>query len=303
MQLTLAELTHISRLYQNVSDLSMLGIVQSPLEGNEEKTLEEKGIMENGQLLDPMDKIFHILAHANQSARVVIKYKQSVLEKGVYRLGDLRVLIESHQGEIIISMYDQEADSVRQEISEYTGQSILKNSHLDSLLSENALMLVLYMADWFRKNVLLDYVSDHIMPSFTRDELLQFLKGQQKGSLAQVIGVLYHLQDFDVAHLDKAIQELTSKKLVVLKEGVFSFSEAFLNFSENFLLPNTEIILETMDASHEGPIIAASNVILQAGLRDVVAFNATSEGVEMKTLSGAELLSRIQAYLLCPSLK
>lgn len=303
MQFTLSELTFIGTKYPTVSDLSFFTFVKKGLTGTEEKSLEEKGVFSNGQLTEPMNTVFDVLAHANQSARFVLKYQNNVMEKGVYSFNDKRILVENMQGEIVISIYDDEAKSVQQEIADHIGMSVQKNSVLDTILETDELLVALSLADWLRKQTLLNYIEVNEMPTLTVELFERYLLIPMKNSIAGLLAGLYEIKMPDHEQKLKALNVLVEKKLIGIEGDAISFSKEFSNFAMNFLLPDTQIILETLDGSHEGPVVAASNVILQAGLKDIVAFNATDEGIEMNTLTSSELLARISAYLKCPKLK
>jgi hypothetical protein len=303
MNLTLNELTFIKKNYEKLSDLGLFTFMDAPLKGDEVTTLTDKGVIEYDQIHPQMLAVFDILAYATQNARFVLKNNQTLLEKSVYSLKDKRILIEHLKDEVNISMYDDEAKSVQQEIAQHVGLSMLKSSTLNSVLETPDLFVLLSLIDWTRKQVLCNYVEDCEEKKLSLDAFEKYLVKPVKNNVAFLIAHLYAFKMPDHEQVLLALKSLEEKNIIKIEGEVITVDASVDLLAANFILPETQIILETLDGSHEGPVIAASNIILQAGLKDILAFNATNEGVEVTTLSGAELIARVDAYLSCPKLK
>ncbi|BEP28012.1 hypothetical protein [Helicovermis profundi] len=303
MQFTINELSFISKQYDTLSDLSFFRNVKAELQGSEEKTLNEKGVIKNGKLTEPINTIFDVLAKADKSARFVMKMTNAIMEKGVYSKDDKRILVENMQGEIVLTMYDDKSESVRQEIAEQTGMSIQKNSVIDILVSIEDVLLITNLVDWLRKMTLLEYSSDIDIPVLSVDKFKDYLKKPMRNSLAKIIASLYELSPISSENIEDKLKKLEQNNFIEIKNNEISISQPLVDFGMSFLIPETQIVLETFDGSTSGPIITASSVIIGATPKDILSLTATDEGMEMSTMSSGELLRQIDAYLKCPNLE
>jgi hypothetical protein len=302
MQLTLNELTYVGSLIQDHGDMSFFKNVKVPLRGHEQQSLEAKGLFKEGRLSGPLQEAALVMAKANKTARAVMRVSNGVIEKGVFTLGDLQVLIETAGNEIAISFLE-DLKNVRYDISDHTGLSMAQHTNMSVMLDPNPLLLLLSIVDWIRRDALLGYVGLSKKEEMLESELFLYLEKPIENSLAGLMAKFYGLEPVCVDDFEKHKGVLIEKGLIALSEGAIQFDQELLLFATHFLLPDTQVVLEAFDGRDPELVVTASNIIICAGIKDIIAFNATSEGVEMMTISSAELVSRAEAFLKCPDLK
>lgn len=302
MQLTLNELAYIGTLIEGHSDMSFFKQINTQQSGEEKQSLEAKGFFKGGRLSGPLQEASLVMAKATKSARVVMRVSSGVLEKGVYTLGDLQVMVETFGSNIEVSFYEG-FDKVRMDMSEHIGLSLAQHTNLKVMLDAKPLLVLLSIVDWIRRDALRGYVGEAPKEIMLEKDYATYIQKPMENSLSGLMATFYGIGHIHAEDYEAFKPLLIEKGLIRIDEGVVQFDQEFLLFATHFLLPDTQTVLEAIDARHSERIVTTSQIILSAGIKDNVAFHVTGEGIEMTTISSAELLSRAEQFLKCPDLE
>ncbi len=301
MQLTLNELVFVGSLIENQTDMSFFKNLKVGLKGDEQKTLEEKGLYRDGALSGPLLEASLVMGKAHKTARVVMQIPSGVIEKGVFTLGSLQVLVETIGSDIEVSFLE-DFKGIRYDISDHTGLSLQQHAKISVMLDVKPLLFTLSLVDWVRRASLLSYAGVESAPDLSLTHYMGYLENPMQNSVTRLMCKFYGLEMPNPADFEDFKANLIERGIMTITGDMINLNTELMRLAMNFSIPDTQLVLETYDGRLADKVIAANNVILCAGIKDILAFNATDEGIEMMSISSAELVSRVEAYLKCPDL-
>ena len=254
-------------------------------------------------------------------AHFSLKHADGSLYKAVFSDSTRRILLEFLESDILVSIYDNETESVRQEIANQTGVSFQKATNFKVTLSADQLSLWLTLVDLVRTQILqrhwasspsedrqdlndlshfsyrLEQVEDYLLrprlrSCFGKLQSAVGLKAQLSSQLSSDLNVLSDLGFIEYSDSKNSTTEQTTNEVCEI-----NIKPLLYQFCTHFLLPDVMISLEL---SH--PPYSSRELILQGGLKQAICVSVTELGYEVESLTGLEILSRIDAYLACPIL-
>ncbi|AEE95513.1 hypothetical protein [Mahella australiensis] len=301
MKLSVNETAYLASVMEEKSELGLFTNINAAQNGDETKTLAEKGVFVDGKLSDEAARILSIAAAAEKCSRIVLRDSFCVIEKFVYKKGGETVLMENDAGDLLFSMPEDWSNALS-ELSEFTGLSRLKSASFEMLLSNDELMTLLSIIDLIRKNALKEYIGEsHEAKPVTREAIISHLEQPGTNSLVKMLNDNYNFQAPEPGKTDELLHSLSGKGCINEK-GDHILSEEYNIFANRFLVPDIAIIMEAFDSNAQGDIRTASALGLCAGIKDVALFVFSSDGTEFSSASGMQLMQIVDSFLNCPDL-
>lgn len=300
MKLSKKEIKYLSSSFQVESPLSIFANIQDTPDGSEYQSLVSKGVIV-GNAYNPKDlEILMLLTKPQRCARFVLQNSFAVVEKYTYRIGDKLILAENNQGELDFTPITDITDvSVR--LSEVFGMSKLVTATINDVFTLDELLVVLAMVDIIRKRQLSSYADLPVHEAaLTEEEVRQEFQKNYKNGFVELICKNYSKSIPEPGHIPTLLRSLVSKKVLEQKDG-YVFNKEYENFARNFLILESIAMYETMEMLPNGEAAALSRVAVTAGLHEIVTFLFDGEYIEMQTVSGSQLLTNIEDFLLCPA--
>jgi len=304
MELKLNELAYIGKLFDKITDISLFRHIVKPLEGDEAKNLEDMNVIKRGKLTEPINQIFEVIAGAQRASRLIINMPDVVMEKSVYTKDGTKVLVENKGGKADISILDQEMDRIRFEISEHLGMSMQQHSTFNAIFSADELLMILSIVDWVRRESMLSYISYKESDPLTENALADYLNAPMNNGLLELIKKTFDLghEKYSIEDLRGYLSNFAERNLLSVNDREISLNRELMDFSLNFCIIESQVLMEAFQMNTEGNIKVASVLSLTAGVKDLVAFTPTDEGIEMDVISSSTLINWIESYLKCPEL-
>lgn len=305
MELKLNEITYIGKQFDKVTDISLFKHIRKPLEGDETKTLEEMHVMKHGKLTEPLNVLFETIAGADRSARLVMKMPGLLMEKSVYSKGKAKVLVENKGGKLVISLLEQEMERIRFEVSEHVGMSMQQHSIFSALLPAVELLFLLSIVDWVRKTSLLTYTGVADVDPLSAVVLTAYIKAPMENGITALLTKTFKMESLQLstAEVEERLKSFEEKGWLLNEGGEISLSQELMDFALNFSIIETQTLLEAFQINEEGSILNSGVLILTAGVKDIIAFTVTDDGIEMQATSSSEVINWIETYLGCPKLQ
>lgn len=301
MKLTMKEVAYIGRMYEGLSEISLLANLQEIEDGSELFGLMEKEVIVEDELSPKAREIMDVVASARACTRLFIKDRFCLVEKYVYRFNDQLVLVENDEGDMVFSRISDLGD-VSLEVAELIGSSHMKSAELEMVLSHEELLVLLSVVDLYRHMGLKAYLGEETESQPIDEEtVVTQLNNARGNSLAQLMLTNYDFKLPSQEQVKAILKSLLAKGCVANGQG-YELSERFAHFAKGFLIPETLLTLESLNYDSRGELMTASSLCIGAGLRDLVFLAFGSEDVEIATVTGAEMLRLLENYLQCPSL-
>lgn len=301
MQFTKNEFAYLAQHVEHC-DNSGLRRYQKTLTNSERgdalNALRDKGVIaearEDAPIVDGMLAVLAIIACPERVAHFELRGAQQLMVKSVFTRGDKRILLEYLQEEILVSMYDNEAESVRQEISNQTGVSFQKPMQLSLMLTPEALTALLASIDALRARRLAHFagLEANAITGLEPNGLHRYWEAPLPyGVIAQMKQAFaFELPSPD--DLKSGIETLVEKGLL---NSRFEPTEGLTTLTQANLLPYHLITLSLVQ-----PGLEAREAILQGSLKLGLAISENEQGYQVDCMAGVEILGRIDAYLACP---
>lgn len=300
IKLTPKEISFLSQMFSEKNQIGLFTNIKVPVDGTEQKSLEEKGIYTGGRLPDTVKEILKIAAKPRRCTRLILKSSSYIVEKYAYKADEKTVLAENDGGEMIFSVPDNFNKTII-ELSEFTGMSNIKTTGIEVLLSADEALVLLAMIDISRKNALLSYAGQDTPDVITFKEIRQQLDTPAKNSLVKMLVNNYNYTLPKIENTKKLLESLVEKNIAELRNGyVLARDYAILGFS--FLVPNTLAIIETFNANEGNQLATAGVLCVSAGLHDVLSFIFSEDEIEISTITGSYMLKVIENFLKCPDI-
>lgn len=301
MKLSLKEIAFLAKSFQTVTPISLFANIDEECDGSEGKSLAENGIYKDAAFISPAKEIFDVVAGATRCTRFVLNDNVFLVEKTSYRSNDMLALAENVNGELELNLVDNLGDAMVQ-VSEFTGVSPLKNADISIELPPDQMLTLLAMVDIYRKKSLLAYVGqENASQSITIVEIAEQLSAPSPNSLVGMLKNNYNYSIPETENNQKILDKLIEKNIAAYHNG-YLFSEEYAFFANNFLIPETAIILEALNILKDGEIAATTALCVCAGIRDIVMFSFGTDQIELSSLSGIQLLEIIEDFLKCPEI-
>lgn len=301
MQFTKNEFTYLAQHVEHCEN-SGLRRYQRVLSDTERtdalNALRDKGVIsearEDAPIVDGMLAVLTIIACPERVAHFELRGTQQLMVKSVFTRGDKRILLEYLQEDILVSMYDNEAESVRQEISNQTGVSFQRPLQLSLMLTPEAFFALLATIDALRANRLAQYsgCEDNTFKSLLPEALLRYWEKPLPQGVITQINPVFGFELPSLADLKNGLETLVERGLVNTR---FEPNDGLTTLAHSCLLPYHLITLSLVQ-----PGMQAQEAILQGSLKLGLAISENQQGYQVDCMAGVEILNRIDAYLACP---
>jgi len=302
MKLTRKEIGHFALEYKDATAISIFTNINDTPDGSEKASLADKGILQGDKCNQEASEMLSILAKAKKSTRLLLQNPDCIVEKYSYRDGDKLVLAENDNGELNFSMPEDFSDVVVN-VSEFIGMSKITSSNISLILSPDEMILLLALVDCYRKRFLQDYSE---MPEPRKNvlklDLIKELEFGFKNGITQILVKNYNFIMPDKDKLDPIINSLVDKKLVIDKNG-YRLNEEFEYIAKKFLILETLLMYETFTIKEDNSVLAVGRVCFSAGIHNLMSFMFDGENIQLDTVSGLQLVTNIEDFLMCPDVE
>lgn len=272
--------------------------------------LSDKGIVStptvDARIVEGMEVILEIIKAPERSAHFELSSGPWGLKKRVFTTGTKRVLCEYLPEEIILSLYDNEADSVKQEISNYTGLSFQPALTFSAQVSKEVLVALLTLLDYCRSHLLRALASNAGSQDPSWDDQhastqavdFKTLRALWQSPLKS--GMVAFLNPSNLGDLEfpraEDFQPILARLIAFkLLDEAARPTPQLLEFARAFLVPLNLIQLELSQGR-----TYARETILQGSLRAALNLVQVESGYTLEVITGSSILERIEAYLSCP---
>lgn len=300
MRLNKKEMSFLAKTFPNSNPLSLFSGTDTAtaLKGDEQNTLEEKGVLAGGKLTQKAGKLLSAAENPQRCTRLVLKDGSYFIEKYAYKTGDAYTLAENDGGEVLLSPQEK-LDEALFQLSQWIGMSDLKTFDLNTVLSGDELLVFLAIVDIRRADVLLSYLGRETQKEISFAQIRQQLDQPEPGSLTRILTGNYNYSVPKIEDTKAILDRLTTKKIAVFNGG-YSLLSSYEEFAEKFLIPQTVVMLEAFNLTEENEIVGAGVLCVCAGMREIVSIVFREGAVEFTSISGRQLLKMMEDFLNCP---
>lgn len=299
MKLSTNEVVFLRKYFEDLSPISLMANLGTVLNGTEELSLMEKGIIIEGKLDPGAEAVLETLAYPTTCSRMVLTNNFCLIEKYAYKLEQQRVLVENSDGLLEVSVLEDEAP-IQMELSQWVGASNVKTADCSIALSYSEVLPFFALVDFYRGVGLRSYLGEVAQKnSATSKQLVQLMENPMPNSLVRAMQKNYGMPPATLGETEIALKKLAERGVVSDLNG-FELTSDYQLFAENFLIPDTLLMLETLNLLKDGSIKAANSLAFGAGLRDWIGLTFGSEDVDLETLTSVQLLQSVALYLGCP---
>lgn len=301
MKLTTKEITFLASTFEEVTPISLFSNINEALDETEQIRLEQKGVYKDGKLADATKEMFEIVAKAKKCTRIIMKDNFCVVEKYAYKVDDKIVIVENDRGEMLFSIPEKFEKAVS-EISEFVGLCKLKSSDFEVLLTNEELLVLFGIIDIYRKNGMLSYIGqEEIEETVSVEEILKQLSEPIKNSMITMLKNNFSKGVLTTDAVIGILEKLVTKECLSFEDG-YSLTIEYDIFAKSFLIPETTLMLDTLNIDDNNEIVISSCLCISAGIRDIVSFIFNKDDIEVSTLSGSQLVQLAENYLNCPDI-
>lgn len=300
MILTPNEISYLSASFKGQNPLSLFTNITKTPEGNEYKTLSDKGIIVNNAYEAKALDLLMLLTKPEKCSRLIIQNPFCVVEKYTYKIGSRLILAENNNGTFEISEPGDLTQLILS-VSEFVSMSKIKTTDITELFSPDELIVLLAVIDIYRKRALGGYIGEgkHEI-KLTEEEISAELADGFVNGLAKSVINNYKLKRLEIGTLGGLIASLVKKGC--LKAGAeIELTPVWAVFAKNFLIPETMLLYEMFELDADGKMMAESTLAITAGIHDIFSLTFDRETFKFETLAAAELIRAVEATLECPS--
>lgn len=298
MRLTKNELSYLGKMYQKTNLLALFSSVNAALQGDEKKTLEEKGVLIGGKPTQEAQKLLDVAAEPQRCTRLVLKDGSYFIEKYAYKTKDGYALAENDGGEVLFSS-QQQLPEVLFQLSQWVGISDFRTFDLEATLPNDELLVFLAMADIRRENELLSYLGKETENIISLARIQAQMEGPKKGGLTSILTGHYNYSAPKEEDTKRILERMTAKKITALQTG-YSLVGSYEEFARNFLIPQAVVMLEAFNLTEKNEIAGAGVLCVWAGMREIISLVFREGEVELASISGRQLLKMMEDFLNCP---
>lgn len=298
MRLNKKEMSFLAKIFFNSNPLSLFSGTDNQLKGDEQNTLEKKGVLVGGKLTPEAIKLLSTAGNPQCCTRLVLKDGAYFIEKYAYKSGDAYTLAENDAGEVQLSPQGK-LDEALFQLSQWIGMSDLKTFDLKTVLLGSELLVLLAMVDIRRANELLSYLGKETKKEISFAQIRQQLDQPDRGSLTRILTGNYNYSVPKIEDTKGILDQLITKKIAVFNEG-YSLLGPYEELAEKFLIPQTVVMLETFNLTENNEIVGAGVLCVCAGMREIVSIVFREGAVELASISGRQLLKMMEDFLNCP---
>lgn len=242
-------------------------------------------------------ELMHAISHANRTARVVYRDNDIVIEKATYNCGSKKVLVERDNDDLAVRAI-KDTSRVISELSGVTGMSVIKHSNFSSLLTQNALVVLLATIDLVRKETLSAYIGEPQNNQISVDTIRLELLTLKEKTLVHMIVTDYGLQTPEDDQIQEGLEELKSLNIIDEHDKRYTLREDYHRFAQFFLIPDTIMLLESFELEGKRQRTRTDLAII-AGGKDILHLSMVENKFLVKTLSSMQLLNLAEQYLNC----
>ncbi len=298
MNLKLNELLFLKQYLAENTPISILNNLSATLNGTELLSLMEKGVIEDNEVSENARKPLEVLASPTVCSRIVLKNPYCAIEKYIYRKNDSRILVENEEGEMAITVFDDD-DLFVKNWEQWVGGSWVKTSDFSVNLNFSELLVFLAIVDYSRFNVLRAYLGDTSNKEMISPKVLeQELGGDRINGLVHALKKNYGIETPSPDQIKIAIESLGKKGIVEVGEG-YKLLPAYKSFADNFLMPDNVLMMEAVQVIGPNEIQAANSLAFGYGLFNWMVLSFEKDSVDVFTTTSAELLSVIRDHGSC----
>lgn len=301
MKLTKKELSFLSKLYENKNPLNLFSSLSATLDGDEQKTLEEKNIMKGGKPTKEAHALLSAAADPRRCTRLVLKDGAYFIEKYAYMAGENYALVENDGGEVLFSGKEQ-LDEALFQLSQWVGMSDLKTFDLETTLSNDEMVVLLAIADIRRANELRSYLGEEIKNEISFAQIRSQLDEPKPGSLTRILTGNYNYSIPGAEDTKKTLEQLSTKNVAAFNSGYYLLAP-YDEFAKNFLIPQAVIMLETFNLTEKYEIAGAGVLCVWAGMREIISIVFREGATEVASISGRQMLKMMEDFLNCPDVR
>lgn len=299
MKLTVKEIGYLKKFYPSPTEVSLMSNVKASLNGTEELSLMEKGILINGELRPEAKKILDLVAQAEVCTRLLVKTEFYIIEKYVYKVGEKMALVENANGELEISL-PVDYNRIREELGEIIGTSNLKRADFQAVLKFDELMVFLALVDHERKTALKTYLEGGFNDEGLTEAIIAAdLSKPGPNSLVAMMITNYGLPQVSGEKLKQALDQLEKINWIVKDKG-YRLAQEQKIFAQGMLIPEVITMTEVIGTGSDGELATASGLFISAGMKDILALTFGKQEVDVETLTSAQQIQLLENYMHCP---
>ncbi len=293
------EITYLSSSFKGQNPLSLFSNITKAPEGNEYKTLSDKGIIVNNAYEAKALDLLMLLTKPEKCSRLIIRNPFCIVEKYTYRVGERLVLAENNNGNFEISEL-KDLTKLIISVSEFVSMSKIKTTDIAELFTPDELLALLAIVDIYRKKTLEGYIKAvDTEIKLNEYEISEELANGFANGLARSLSNNYKLNK-PQTELRGLLKSLAQKGCVKDGEKI-ELTPVWSVFAKNFLIPETMLLYEMFEIDADGKMMAESTLAVTAGISDIISFTFDRETFKVETLAAAELIRAVEATLECPS--
>ncbi|HZK62270.1 MAG TPA: hypothetical protein VFC41_09335, partial [Anaerovoracaceae bacterium] len=300
MKLNKREIVFLAKELPQSNQLSLFANIKIDLDGSENDSLEEKGVLKAGKVTEEWKEAFEIIRTPKICSRIVLKDNELLVEKYAYKKKDKIVLVENDQGEMIVTL-PENFDETIMELAEFTGMSNVRASNVEALLPINEILVLLGIADIYRVKAMKGFLGETVKDQISLADIKQQLEEPVKNSLLKMLVNNYNLVVPDADEVENILGKMIDKKIVEMQDG-YGLQSEFVSFATSVLIPQTLVILEAFQIDENGDVITAGALCVSGGIKDAISFIFAGDEMEVSSITGSFLLKIIENYLNCPEL-
>lgn len=298
MRLTKSELSFLAKIFPQTNALSLFSSIEVPLNGDEQKGLEKKGVLIGEKLTEDAHKLLDVVANPLRCTRTILKDGDYLIEKYSYKEGDNFTLAENDGSEILFSPLEQ-LDEALFQLSQWVGMSDLKTFDIETVLTSDELLVLLAMVDIRRANVLLSYLGRDEKSDITFAQIRRQLDKPEPNSLIRILIGNYNYTIPKIEDTKGILDQLITKKIVAFNTG-YSLLHQYDEFAKKFNIIQTVVMLETFNLTEKDEIAGAGVLCICAGMREIVSIVFKEGAAGIASISGRQLLKMLENFLSCP---
>lgn len=300
MKLTTKEIAYIAKEFDDITDISLFANINETLEGSEARSLVEKGIYKDGKLTEQAEEILEIVAKADNSSRLLLRDNFFIIEKYTYRVNEKMVLAENDGGEFSFSLINN-FDALKDGLAQFVGNSLIKTTEIEVLLSADELMVLLALVDIYRHKALLAYTEQAVSSLISLGDITKQLNEPTANSLVQMLKKNYNFSGPEEKASKVILDKIAEKQCVSTTNG-YALTDNYALFANNFLIPESIILIESFAINKDSEVLTSGVLFVSAGIKDIGLFIFGEDLIEFSTVSGGQMLQLVENFLRCPDL-
>lgn len=304
MQLTLKEIAYLAERIGDYNFLSPFYNIKEQPDGSVVEKLTEKKILSGAAVTPKSQECIAVLARPDCASSILLFSGYASLKMYSYKKGGEVYLAENVKDEQLRISKPENWAKTLYKFSEFIGTSSLLNVTIKVTLSEQEILVLAAMVDLHRKNALAGYI-DQAVPfkCISLSSIKEELAAGYKNGLLRLIAANYDLEIPESAIVESVLDSLLKRECLTKEENVYQLTTSYVLFARNFLIPHTQVLLETFRYIDEKKVVKGRFLAIAAGLHDILGLFYDGESFEMKTINAVSLLYMIETYLNCPDQK